>query len=358
MRQTDKRLRDLAQAERIDTTGAYEEKLRATLQSLPRHEGAPAQPVTTRAPGRLSRRAALAILAAALLLGGAAIAAERSGLVAFWERRGAGTEGAEYVERPLAGTGDALSLAEFTVCEAVFDGRALQTVVEVRPRRTGTSVLTEDYDVSEWNEYGPGEEGEALIALCGFSRVGAQTAPTGAIESLHEDGALVYYNYELLSQETNAQAVPVEMACFVYPETDIGAMESTTIAFEVQRVRAKTCKIVQAMDMGAFEIVSADVAYTPLGVDLTLTYVPGARLGQAGISPYLITTDGGQIEPVLQNRVQRTLEDGREAFDLTLRFACPDTLPEALRLGVQGIEGAAVFDLGNNTLWREGEDAR
>ena len=67
MRQTDKRLRALAQAERIDTTGAYEEKLRATLQSLPRHEGAPAQPVTARAPGRLSRRAALAILAAALL---------------------------------------------------------------------------------------------------------------------------------------------------------------------------------------------------------------------------------------------------------------------------------------------------
>lgn len=341
MTKLDDRLRELAGREEFDTSGGYEEKLRRTLSALPKRRSA-------------VRRMALAAVVAALMLSGvAAVAAGMSGLVDFWNEMGMRTEGAAYVERPMAQSGDAIQNAVFTVREAVFDGGAFQAVVEVRSTKENYVLMNEDYDISEWNDNTPAADQEVLIAVCDVDNVEGVGVGNGILSSKREDGALLLYIYDTLSAPVDAQRAHVEMTCIAYPETDISAMERTTVAFDIDRVRAEQWRCGDTLSMGAFEILDTQVTYSPLSVDLTLTYLPDDRLRRAGFSSFLLNADGSHLEPLGGRQQGQTELDGLEALTGTWRFERPDTLPRSLRMGVEGLDRIAVFDLETGSAYIE-----
>ena len=287
------------------------------------------------APGRRFpvRRTMAAVLAALMLACGAAGAAGYLGVAHFWAEPKPEAEG--WIEREIAQTGGVLESATFTVREAVFDGRMLQTVVAVRAA-DGRIPTAEDGDCIAQN---------ALIVSCVGRQIGGQTWTGSLITTEYEeDGTMLLYACDELAVELTEARVPVALTYRASLPGQAG--ETTTLTFDVPRVAAerRTCGA-QARLEDALTIRSVSVSYTPLGMDVTIDYLPGERLGEATPEFYAID---GEREVGYAGALARTgSRDG--GFAVRMRMDTARSLPQSLTIGVRGLRSAVTLDFDRGT---------
>lgn len=320
------------QAKPVDTKGSYEQKLATTLDRLPEQGG-------RRWPVR--RMAALVLAAAMLLACATGIAMNGLGFFDFWN--GDREKAEELIEKGIVQSGGTLENAEFTVREAVFDGHMIQAVIAVRSTN-GMLPVSEDTDL--WYRL---QDAQALEAA-GFSirrddalavsayvvEVNGQPIDNGSITNAYEeDGTLVFLVKHALSDEDRSEAQVTIYCSAIEPEKEL---DGGWLTFTIPCVQPSVMKSDQEFDMEALTITSLYAAYTPLGVDIELTYRPGERLKEA--QPTFVLVDGE--ERVYLSQSDRVLnEDG--TYTMHMRFDKPDTLPGELVIGVNGLENTAVY---------------
>lgn len=334
---TENGLRERLHAERAQTPDGFDARQDALLMRL----------TAGRAPvhAGIGKRTMVIVLAAALLLVcGAAGAAGYLGLAGFWYTAKPEAEG--MIQSGFEQTGGEVGGLSFTVKEAVCDGHSMEVLVEVRGPE-GIRVI-DDY----------GEEMESLLIAAGndasslsgyraasmmledVSGIGWQSA--GMDSARDEDSTLLLYMNAELNEAVTGETVQVELECAVYTPGDVQGMERGLLTFEMPVARAEHVACETSADYdGWLTLTALEASYTPLGTELTLTYMPGDRLRRAEIMPYLL--DGGEMLSWTGGMDRVFAEDG--SCTLTLRFDTPRTLPDSLTLGVEGIGTAYTFDM-------------
>lgn len=334
---TDRELRERLHAGRARTPDGFDARQDALLMRL----------TAERAPerGHFGKRTWIIVLAAALLLAcGAAGAAGYLGLAGFWHKARPEAEG--LIQTGFEQMGGEVGGLSFTVKEAVCDGHSMEVLVEVRGPE-GIRVI-DDY----------GEEMETLLMEAGNDASGLSAYRAASVMLLDvgeigwscaemdstrgEDGALLLYMNAELNEAVAGETAQVALECAVYTPGDVQGMKRGTLTFGMPVARAEhvACKASADYD-GWLTLTALEASYTPLGTELTLTYMPGDRLRHAEIQPYLL--DGGEMLTWTGGMERVFAEDG--SCTLTLRFDTPRTLPDSLTLGVAGIDTAWTFDM-------------
>ena len=334
---TDRELRERLHAERAQTPDGFDARQDALLMRLT------AGHVPARA-GFGKRTLAIALAAVLLLACGAAGAAGYLGLAGFWHKAKPEAEG--LIQSGFEQVGGEVGGLSFTVKEAVCDGHSMEALVEVRGP-VGIRVI-DDY----------GEEMESLLLEAGndASSLSGYRAASVMLEHVSgigwdcaemnstrgEDGTLLLYMNAELNEAVTGETAQVEIECAVYTPGDVQGMERGVLTFEMPVVWAERVACETSADYdGWLTLTALEASYTPLGTELTLTYMPGDRLRRAEIQPYLL--DGGEILMWTGGMDRVFAEDG--SCTLTLRFDTPRTLPDSLTLGVSGIDTAYSFDM-------------
>ena len=334
---TDRELRERLRAQRAQIPDGFDARKDALLMRLTAG-GAPAR-------GRMGKRTLALVLAAALLLAcGAAAAAGYFGLAGFWHTARPEAEG--LIQSGFAQAGGEVGGLRFTVKEAVCDGHSMEALVEVRGPE-GVHVL-DDY----------GEEMEALLMEAGNDASGLSAARAASVmleqvggvgwvcaemDSVRgEDGALLLYMNAELNAAIEGETAPVAIECAVYTPGDVEGMERGVLTFELPVAKAQRAACKTSADYGGWLTLTAlEASWTPLGTELTITYMPGDRLRHAEIQLYLL--DEEQKLDWMGALDWTFSEDG--SCTMALRFDTPRTLPESLTLGVEGIDTAYTFDM-------------
>ena len=334
---TDRELRERLHAERAQTPDGFDARQDALLMRL----------TAGRASARagFGKRTLAIVLAAALLLAcGAAGAAGYLGLAGFWYKAKPEAEG--LIQSGFEQVGGEVGGLSFTVKEAVCDGHSMEVLVEVSGPE-GVRVI-DDY----------GEEMETLLVEAGndASGLSGYRAASVMLEDVSgigwlcagmdstrgEDGALLLYMNAELNEAVTGETAQVALECAVYTPGDVQGMERGMLTFEMPVAGAERVACETSADYdGWLTLTALEASYTPLGTELTLTYMPGDRLRRAEIMPYLL--DGGEMLTWTGGMERVFAEDG--SCTLTLRFDTPRTLPDSLTLGVEGIDTAWTFDM-------------
>ncbi|HIQ63191.1 MAG: hypothetical protein UFE80_06530 [Christensenellales bacterium] len=276
------------------------------------------------------QRAFVLAVALALLICATALAADGLGLAFFWGD--ASPDAESLVERGVPQSGGQLDDATFTVREAVFDGNTLQAVVAVQAVEGKRAVM---------QGYHGNVSADGVLVDCGEE---------GSIEwAEEEDGTLLLYISQAIFSE-EAQ-LSVTWPCSTALASADGSRwvheQSGVLCFEVPRIEAQTLKLSATVDWsGLLTVTDVEVAYTPLGMDLQIRYVPGERLKNAVPSFYV-----GREEDAVNHRggeISRT-GNAQDGYTLHVRFYTPDSLPHTLTLGVRGMEDRVLFDFDRQT---------
>lgn len=334
---TDKELRERLHAECAQTPDGFDARQDALLMRLTAgHESV---------RGHFGKRTWAVVLAAVLLLTcGAAGAAGYLGLAGFWYKAKPEAEG--LIQSGFEQVGGEVGGLSFTVKEAVCDGHSMEVLVEVRGPE----------DIRVIDDYG--EEMETLLIEAGNDASGLSGYRAASVMLEHasgigwlcaemnstrgEDGALLLYMNAELNEAVPGETVQVEIECAVYTPGDVQGMERGMLTFQMPVARAERVACETSADYdGWLTLTALEASYTPLGTELTLTYMPGDRLRRAEIQPYLL--DGGEMLTWTGGMNREFAEDG--SCTLTLRFDTPRTLPDSLTLGVAGIGTAWTFDM-------------
>lgn len=203
--------------------------------------------------------------ALALLMCATALAADGLGLAFFW--RDASPEAEALVEKHIPQSGGQLDDATFTVREAVFDGNTLQAVVAVQGAHGKRAVM---------QGYNGNVSADSVLVDCGEE---------GSIEwADEEDGTLLLYISQAISSEEAQLSVtwPCSTALASADGSRWVSQQSGVLHFEVPRIEAQTLRLSATVDWsGLLTVTDVEVAYTPLGMDLQIRYVPGERLKNA-----------------------------------------------------------------------------
>lgn len=334
---TDRELRERLRAERAQTPDGFDARQDALLMRLTAGH-APAR-------GRFGKRALAFALAAALLLAcGAAAAAGYFGLAGFWQTAKPEAEG--LIQSGFAQTGGEVGGLRFTVKEAVCDGHSMEALVEVRGPE-GIRVLDDYGEEMETLLAGAGNDAGGLSGTRAASAMLEQAGGVGWVcaemdSARGEDGALLLYMNAELNAAVEGETVPVAIECAVYTPGDVQGMERGMLTFELPVAKAQRAACDTSADYdGWLTLTALGASWTPLGTELTLTYLPGGRLRRAQIMPFLL--DGEEKLDCTGALNRAFAEDG--SCTMTLRFDTPRTLPDSLTLGVEGIDTAYRFDM-------------
>lgn len=333
----DRELRERMRAERAGTPDGFDARQDALLMRLTEGQA-------TKRAG-LGKRTWAIVLAAALLLAcGAAGAAGYLGLAGFWYKAKPEAEG--LIQSGFEQVGGEVGGLSFTVKEAVCDGHSMEVLVEVR----GPESVRVIDDYGEEMETLLIEAGNDASGLSGYRAASVMLMDVGGIgwdcaemdSTRGEDGTLLLYMNAELNEAVPGQTAQVALECAVYTPGDVQGMERGMLTFEMPVARAQRVACETSADYDGWLMLTAlDASYTPLGTELTLTYMPGDRLRRAEIMPYLL--DGGEMLTWTGGMNREFAEDG--TCTLTLRFDTPRTLPDSLTLGIAGIDTAWTFDM-------------
>lgn len=308
-------LEDRLHHESIALPAGFDVRQEAVLFHIMAHKSHPA------------RRICVLAVAIVLLIGATALAADNLGLAFFWQD--ASPEAESLVEKSIPQSGGQLRDATFTVREAVFDGNTLQAVVAIQAEKRPV-MLGHDGNV----------RADAVLVDCGEA---------GSISWAEEaEGTLLLY----LSQPVQSEEAQLSVTwpCRTYTASDDGTswvkQQEGVLEFTVPRVAPQTLTLRTSADLGVLNVTQIDVAYTPLGMDLQIHYVPGERLKNAAPQFYV----GNEDDPINHRGGEvRRRGNAQDGYTMHAQFYTPDSLPHTLVLGVRGLEERIVFDFDAQT---------
>lgn len=214
---------------------------------------------------RPAKRTLVLAAALALLMCATGTCRRRPGAGLLLARCFAGSRGA--CGKAHSPVGGQLDDATFTVREAVFDGNTLQAVVAVQGAHGKRAVM---------QGYNGNVSADSVLVDCGEE---------GSIEwADEEDGTLLLYISQAISSEEAQLSVtwPCSTALASADGSRWVSQQSGVLHFEVPRIEAQTLRLSATVDWsGLLTVTDVEVAYTPLGMDLQIRYVPGERLKNA-----------------------------------------------------------------------------
>lgn len=339
---TDREMRERMHAERAEAPAGFAARQDALLARLTAG-GA------LRGAMPAKRRMAFALALTLLLIGGAASASGYLRLTRFW--REANPEAERLVQSGIAQTGGELSGVSFAVREAVFDGRTVEALVEVRgeegfqPMEEGGEELEGLLCKTDWTQT---REAERTLAVgCDVCDVSGASLSSGAGASMREeDGTLLLYVSDVLEETVRAQSAQVTLTCWTYPASDPQKRQTAELAFALPVMEQQKAACDMSADMeGWLTVMRVEASYTPLSMELTIAYRPGERLKRA--MPMFYVEDGGRRGFWQDLGGQTAGGDGT----YTVRLVCPkaSTLPGALTLGVEGLDSTLAIDFAAGT---------
>ncbi|MDO5377830.1 MAG: hypothetical protein Q4G52_05795 [Clostridia bacterium] len=345
---TDQDIRERMRAERACTPPGFDARQDALLKRL-----------TAKAPERrampLKRPAVLALAFSLLLACGAAGASGYMGLARFW--RDVKPEAEELIQEKVAQTGGEMSGASFAVREAVFDGKTVEALIEVRGKG-GFMPLDENGEELEAllseTDWAQSQEAKNTLAVgCDVSDVDGVTLSSGTSESMREeDGTLLVYVSDVLERTVEAEQAQITMTCWTYPASNPREIQRAELTFALSVVEREKVACDMSADMeGWLTVTRVETSYTPLSMEAEITYMPGERLKQAMPVFYADDVDRNHFWSELGGQIQN--EDG----SYTLELICPTarSLPDLLTLRVEGIDSRLNIDFAAGTATVEAE---
>lgn len=346
---TDQDIRERMRAERACTPPGFDARQDALLKRLTA-EHTPERRMT---PPK--RQATLALAFSLLLICGAAGASGYLGLARFW--REANPQAETLIQNEIVQTGGEMSGASFAIREAVFDGKTVEALIEVRGRE-GFVTLEENSEELEAllgeTDWAQSQEAKSTLAVgCDVSDVDGVTLSTGTSESMREeDGTLLVYVSDVLERTVESEQAQITMTCWAYPAGNPREIQRAELTFALPVVEREKVACSMNADMeGWLTVTRVETSYTPLSMEVKITYMPGERLKQAMPSFCADDVDRNIFWSELGGQTQN--EDG----SYTLELICPTarSLPDLLTLRVEGIDSRLNIDFAAGTATVEVE---